>query len=186
MSVLAPASASAAVGREGRATSPRCQDRPRALSPRSSKGPGTNPEQLFAGGYSACFGGAIGAAAGLATRPARRGRPNAGASPGADGLGSGGRMSELTRPTRRPAKATRRSDGFTPARPLRSRHRSPRGVEPAVLKGPPCRTELILGRPSLDLGSCHSRPGANGPTPNSCLAPPAGGRPNERTVLVRI
>ena len=35
------------------------------LSPPGSKGPGTNPEQLFAAGYSACFGAAIKAAAGL-------------------------------------------------------------------------------------------------------------------------
>ena len=31
------------------------------ISPPGSHGPGTNPEQLFAAGYSACFGGAIGA-----------------------------------------------------------------------------------------------------------------------------
>lgn len=31
------------------------------LSPPGSGKPGTNPEQLFAAGYSACFGGAIGA-----------------------------------------------------------------------------------------------------------------------------
>jgi Ohr subfamily peroxiredoxin len=37
--------------------------------PPGSKGAGTNPEQLFAAGYSACFGGAIGAAAGLAKVP---------------------------------------------------------------------------------------------------------------------
>ena len=36
---------------------------------RFENGPGTNPEQLFAAGYSACFGGAIGAAAGLAKIP---------------------------------------------------------------------------------------------------------------------
>jgi lipoyl-dependent peroxiredoxin len=35
------------------------------ISPPGSKGPGTNPEQLFAAGYSACFGGAIKAAAGF-------------------------------------------------------------------------------------------------------------------------
>lgn len=33
------------------------------LSPPGSNGPGTNPEQLFACGYSACFGGAIEAVA---------------------------------------------------------------------------------------------------------------------------
>jgi len=41
------------------------------LSPSGSLGPGTNPEQLFAAGYSACFGGAIGAAASLAKVPLR-------------------------------------------------------------------------------------------------------------------
>lgn len=29
------------------------------LSPPGSNGPGTNPEQLFAAGYGACFGGAL-------------------------------------------------------------------------------------------------------------------------------
>ena len=33
------------------------------LSPPGSSGPGTNPEQLFAAGWSACFLGAIGRAA---------------------------------------------------------------------------------------------------------------------------
>jgi len=33
------------------------------LSPPGSGKPGTNPEQLFAAGYSACFGSAVGAAA---------------------------------------------------------------------------------------------------------------------------
>jgi lipoyl-dependent peroxiredoxin len=33
------------------------------LSPPGSNGPGTNPEQLFACGYSACFGGAVEAVA---------------------------------------------------------------------------------------------------------------------------
>jgi osmotically inducible protein OsmC len=32
-----------------------------AISPPGGNKPGTNPEQLFAAGYSACFGGAIGA-----------------------------------------------------------------------------------------------------------------------------
>jgi len=35
-----------------------------ALSPPGSKGKGSNPEQLFAAGWSACFIGAIGKAAG--------------------------------------------------------------------------------------------------------------------------
>ena len=65
MSVLASETAGATAGREGRATSPDGKI-DLALSPPGSHGPGTNPEQLFAAGYSACFGGAIGAAAGLA------------------------------------------------------------------------------------------------------------------------
>src|SRR5688500_7616777 len=68
MSVLASETASATAGREGRATSPDGKI-DLALSPPGSKGAGTNPEQLFAAGYSACFGGAIGAAAGLAKVP---------------------------------------------------------------------------------------------------------------------
>ncbi len=68
MSVLASETASATAGREGRATSPDGKI-DLALSPPGSKGPGTNPEQLFGAGYSACFGGAIGAAAGLAKVP---------------------------------------------------------------------------------------------------------------------
>ena len=39
------------------------------ISPPGSHGAGTNPEQLFAAGYSACFGGAIGAAASLEKIP---------------------------------------------------------------------------------------------------------------------
>lgn len=62
MSVLASETASATAGREGRATSPDGKIN-LTLSPPGSNGPGTNPEQLFAAGYSACFGGAIGAAA---------------------------------------------------------------------------------------------------------------------------
>lgn len=65
MAVLASETASATAGREGKATSPDGKIN-HNLSPPGSKGPGTNPEQLFAAGYSACFGGAIGAAAGLA------------------------------------------------------------------------------------------------------------------------
>ena len=65
MAVLASETASATAGREGKATSPDGKIN-LALSPPGSHGPGTNPEQLFAAGYSACFGGAIGAAAGLA------------------------------------------------------------------------------------------------------------------------
>jgi osmotically inducible protein OsmC len=68
MAVLASETASATGGREGKATSPDGKIN-LALSPPGSNGPGTNPEQLFGAGYSACFGGAIGAAAGLAKIP---------------------------------------------------------------------------------------------------------------------
>src|ERR1700748_3000277 len=68
MSVLASETASATAGREGKATSPDGKIN-LALSPPGSHGPGTNPEQLFAAGYSACFGGAIGLAASLAKVP---------------------------------------------------------------------------------------------------------------------
>jgi Ohr subfamily peroxiredoxin len=62
MSVIASEVASATAGREGKATSADGKINLQ-LSPPGSNGPGTNPEQLFAAGYSACFGGAIGAAA---------------------------------------------------------------------------------------------------------------------------
>lgn len=64
MTILASETASATAGREGKATSPDGKI-DLNLSPPGSNGPGTNPEQLFAAGYSACFGGAIGAAAGM-------------------------------------------------------------------------------------------------------------------------
>ncbi len=64
MPVLATETASATAGREGKATSPDGKINLN-LSPPGSNGAGTNPEQLFAAGYSACFGGAIGAAARL-------------------------------------------------------------------------------------------------------------------------
>lgn len=64
MAVLASETAGATAGREGKATSPDGKINLN-LSPPGSNGPGTNPEQLFAAGYSACFGGAIKAAAGL-------------------------------------------------------------------------------------------------------------------------
>lgn len=70
MAVLASETASAVAGREGRATSADGKI-DLALSPPGSNGPGSNPEQLFAAGYSACFGGAIGAAAALAKVPLR-------------------------------------------------------------------------------------------------------------------
>jgi len=58
MTVLATEQASATAGRGGKATS---QDGKidLELSAPGSNGPGTNPEQLFAAGYSACFGGAV-------------------------------------------------------------------------------------------------------------------------------
>jgi Ohr subfamily peroxiredoxin len=65
MAILASETANTTSGREGRATSPDGKIN-LALSPPGSHGPGTNPEQLFAAGYSACFGSAIGAAAGMA------------------------------------------------------------------------------------------------------------------------
>jgi Ohr subfamily peroxiredoxin len=68
MAVLASEIASSTAGREGRATSADGKIN-LPLSPPGSKGPGTNPEQLFAAGYSACFGSAIGVAAGLAKIP---------------------------------------------------------------------------------------------------------------------
>ncbi len=68
MAILATETASATAGREGKATSPDGKINLN-LSPPGSNGPGTNPEQLFAAGYSACFGGAIKAAAGLAKIP---------------------------------------------------------------------------------------------------------------------
>lgn len=66
MSVLASEVASATAGREGKATSPDGKINLQ-LSPPGSNGPGTNPEQLFAAAYSACFGGAIAAAARLSS-----------------------------------------------------------------------------------------------------------------------
>jgi Ohr subfamily peroxiredoxin len=70
MAVLASETASTIGGREGRATSADGKI-DHAISPPGSNGPGTNPEQLFAAGYSACFGGAIGLAASMAKVPLR-------------------------------------------------------------------------------------------------------------------
>ena len=70
MAILASETASATGGRDGRASSPDGKINV-AISPPGSKGPGTNPEQLFGAGYSACFGGAIGAAAAMAKVPLR-------------------------------------------------------------------------------------------------------------------
>jgi lipoyl-dependent peroxiredoxin len=68
MAVLATEIASATGGREGRATSPDGKIN-LPLSPPGSHGAGTNPEQLFGAGYSACFGSAIGLAAAQAKVP---------------------------------------------------------------------------------------------------------------------
>ena len=70
MAVLAAETVSTTSGREGKATSPDGKIN-LALSPPGSHGPGTSPEQLFAAGYSACFGGAIGLAASMAKTPLR-------------------------------------------------------------------------------------------------------------------
>lgn len=70
MAILATETASATAGREGKATSSDGKIDLK-LSPPGSNGPGTNPEQLFAAGYSACFGGAIGAAASQEKIPLR-------------------------------------------------------------------------------------------------------------------
>ena len=68
MAVLASETASTTGGREGKSIS-RDGKINLNISPPGSNGPGTNPEQLFAAGYSACFGGAIRAAAGLVKIP---------------------------------------------------------------------------------------------------------------------
>lgn len=63
MTILATEQASSTAGREGKATSKDGKINLQ-LSPPGSNGPGTNPEQLFAAGYSACFGQAVKAMAG--------------------------------------------------------------------------------------------------------------------------
>src|SRR5262245_14425440 len=68
MAVLASETATATAGREGKATSPDGKIN-LALSPAGSHGAGTNPEQLFAAGHSACFGSAIALAANMAKIP---------------------------------------------------------------------------------------------------------------------
>lgn len=60
--VLYTAEATATGGREGRATSSDAVLDVQLSTPRElggAGGPGTNPEQLFAAGYSACFLGAL-------------------------------------------------------------------------------------------------------------------------------
>lgn len=58
MTLLATEQAAATAGREGQATSNDGKIDLK-LSPPGSNGPGTNPEQLFAAGYAACFGQAV-------------------------------------------------------------------------------------------------------------------------------
>ena len=58
MTILATEQAAAIAGREGRATSNDGKIDLK-ISPPGSNGEGTNPEQLFAAGYAACFGQAI-------------------------------------------------------------------------------------------------------------------------------
>ncbi len=58
MTILETGNATATAGREGHvSTDDKKIDV--ALSPPGSGGPGTNPEQLFASGYAACFGEAV-------------------------------------------------------------------------------------------------------------------------------
>jgi osmotically inducible protein OsmC len=60
--VVYTASATSTGGRDGRATTPDGQLDLKLSVPKAmgGKGEGTNPEQLFAAGYSACFIGAMG------------------------------------------------------------------------------------------------------------------------------
>ncbi|MFC9157760.1 organic hydroperoxide resistance protein [Streptomyces bauhiniae] len=62
MDALYTATATATHGREGRAVSSDGRiDLPLAMPPEmGGDGQGTNPEQLFAAGYAACFGSALG------------------------------------------------------------------------------------------------------------------------------
>lgn len=70
MSVLATESVTTTGGRDGRTKSADGKI-DLVISPPGSNGPGTNPEQLFAAAYSACFGGAVIAAASQAKVPMR-------------------------------------------------------------------------------------------------------------------
>ena len=63
MTVLAQETATATNGREGKVTTPD-QQLSLHIAPPGSDKPGTNPEQLFAAGYAACFGQAVKAVAG--------------------------------------------------------------------------------------------------------------------------
>ena len=68
MQVLYTANASASAGRSGRVTSDDGIVDFALVVPQGMGGPGgagTNPEQLFACGYSACFGGALKLVAGM-------------------------------------------------------------------------------------------------------------------------
>jgi lipoyl-dependent peroxiredoxin len=61
--ILYTASATATAGRDGRVASDDGQLDVAVVPPKALGGsgaPGTNPEQLFAAGYSACFGSALG------------------------------------------------------------------------------------------------------------------------------
>ncbi len=64
--VVYTASATSTGGRDGRATTPDGQLDLKLSVPKAmgGKGEGSNPEQLFAAGYSACFIGAMGFVAG--------------------------------------------------------------------------------------------------------------------------
>jgi Ohr subfamily peroxiredoxin len=68
MPVIATEIVNSTAGREGKVTSADGKIN-LSLSPPGSHGPGTNPEQLFGAGYSACFGGAIAYAASLEKIP---------------------------------------------------------------------------------------------------------------------
>ncbi len=61
MSVLYTSHATVTGGREGKAET---DDKKLSVTLSKPGGPGTNPEQLFAVGYAACFGGAVGFVAG--------------------------------------------------------------------------------------------------------------------------
>jgi Ohr subfamily peroxiredoxin len=75
MQVLYTANATATGGRDGRAVSSDAQLDVKLTTPKElggAGGAGTNPEQLFAAGYSACFIGAMKFVAAAAKNPAGR------------------------------------------------------------------------------------------------------------------